>query len=151
MFGCTHHLLLEYGFAATTRRHPKINRGRRCPSCTVPSGQLVPGVFAGAFCPGLPGPAALRLGGALGHWEITVARAGHYDLRVLLDGLTQGGQVELRVAGEMHRQMVDQAATSCRFQDVALPAGATQLEVVQTLKDGRKLGAYQVMVTKRLE
>ncbi|MEO2049540.1 MAG: arylsulfatase [Pirellulales bacterium] len=88
-------------------------------------------------------------GGALGHWKITVARAGHYDLRVLLDERTQSGQVELRVADEVFQQVVNQAAISCRFQDVALPAGATQLEVVQTLKDGRKLGAYQVIVTKR--
>ncbi|MFV1967935.1 MAG: sulfatase/phosphatase domain-containing protein, partial [Pirellulaceae bacterium] len=92
--------------------------------------------------------------GAMGHWQVTVARGGHFDLRILLDvdafqGRVEGGNVELRVADVAARQTVSGEAESCLFQEVALPEGEAQVEVVQTLKDGKQLGAYQVIVTRR--
>jgi arylsulfatase/arylsulfatase A len=102
--------------------------------------------------------------GALGHWQVTIARAGHFDLSVLLDvdssngdsldvdslnGRAEGCHVELRVADVAARQAVDRTADSCLFQDVVLPKGDARVEVVQTLKDGKQLGAYQVIVTRR--
>lgn len=87
--------------------------------------------------------------GALGHWQVTVARAGHFDLRVLLDERASGGNVELRIADVAARQAVEPTADSCLFQDVVLPEGDTQVEVVQTLPGGQQLGAYQVIVKRR--
>gem|GEM_PF-5133990 len=92
--------------------------------------------------------------GAVGHWKVTVARAGHFDVRVLLDdaphhGHSGGGNVELRVADVAVRQAVEPAADSCLFREVALPAGDAEVEVVQTLPGGRRQGAYQVIVTRQ--
>ncbi len=92
--------------------------------------------------------------GTVGHWRVSVAQAGHFDVRVLLDmdsrhGLSSGGNVELRIAGVAARQAVEPTADSCLFRELALPAGDAQVEVVQTLPGGQQVGAYQVIVTRR--
>ena len=90
--------------------------------------------------------------GAIGQWELNVSRAGRYDLHVLLDERTGddslGSTIELHVGDVVARQEIAPDADVCDFSGVDLPAGNAQLSVVQIVGE-KRLGAYQVFVTKR--
>ncbi len=84
---------------------------------------------------------------SIGYWELHVAKAGQYDVRLLFDPKDAAGFAELRIAGVAKRTQIAADATSCEFTGVELPAGDTQLHATLSHGDDRR-GVYHVIVTQ---
>ena len=83
--------------------------------------------------------------GALGHWQVTIARAGRYDFHITLEKGSPGGTVALRAGSAVVRQELSANQFSCDFHGVELPAGKAELQAIATNK-GQKRGVYQMQV-----
>jgi arylsulfatase A-like enzyme len=74
------------------------------------------------------GPRAGWGGKALGHWEVKVAQAGVYDIRLRFRRLRQDGEATLKFGDLQRTQAIEKGATQCTFEGVKLPAGPGRLE-----------------------
>jgi len=93
------------------------------------------------------GPLAGWADDSIGHWDLDAA-AGRYDLRVRFAALATAAQLRVQVGGAARTVSLPAAATEHRFQDVAIPAGATRLEAVLDLDPGSR-GVTHVEVLRR--
>jgi arylsulfatase/arylsulfatase A len=63
-----------------------------------------------------------------GHWEVQVAEAGEYDVKILFRPVPSAASVTLRV-GDFHaEQTVDGSTREVTFSKLKLPAGTTRLD-----------------------
>ena len=84
---------------------------------------------------------------SIGHWELHVAKAGRYDVRLLFDPKDATESAELKIAGVTKSAETAAGAESCEFTGVELAAGDTRLQAV-LLQGGKSRGVYQVIVTR---
>jgi arylsulfatase/arylsulfatase A len=83
-----------------------------------------------------------------GHWEIHVAKAGRYDVRLEFDANPNSEKAKLSI-GDVDREVaVKGGAKSIEIRNVELPAGDSQLRAVLS-RDDKSRGVYQVFVTRR--
>ncbi|MCH8148771.1 MAG: sulfatase-like hydrolase/transferase, partial [Planctomycetes bacterium] len=85
---------------------------------------------------------------AIGHWELHVAKAGRYDVRLEFDANPEKGSAELKFAGFAKGAALAVGARTIEFKGIRLSAGDTQLRAVLR-HDGKSRGVYQVVVTRR--
>jgi arylsulfatase/arylsulfatase A len=87
---------------------------------------------------------------AIGHWELFVAEAGDYDVRLLFDASKDKELAEVRLGDKTLRAHVPAGATSCEITGVSLAVGDAKLEATLSRNGGqKKRGVYQVYVTCR--
>ena len=84
---------------------------------------------------------------AKGAWLLYANSSGSYNVDVQFDAHPQKGSVELMIGSESLVQAIERDATDCRFENVSIPAGNSQLTVELTHKD-KKRGVYQVSLQK---
>lgn len=85
---------------------------------------------------------------ALGYWEIHVARAGHYELSVLVLEAPYERTLRLEVGGVRVERGVPARALEVPIEDLALPAGDARLSVRIESEHGVQ-GAWQVHVSSK--
>jgi hypothetical protein len=85
---------------------------------------------------------------AIGHWELHVATAGRYDVRLEFEANPEKGNAELKFAGVSKSMAFAAGAKFVEFKGVRLAAGDTQLRAVLS-HNGKSRGVYQVVVTRR--
>ncbi|MFV1967949.1 MAG: arylsulfatase [Pirellulaceae bacterium] len=85
---------------------------------------------------------------AIGHWELHIAVAGHYTIRLDFDAKPDDGIAEVKIGWVSRRMEIAAGATTCEFTGLELPAGDTPLHVVLSHGD-RQRGVYQAVVEKQ--
>lgn len=86
--------------------------------------------------------------GTTGHWEVDIAAAGPYNLQVLLDEGSTGGEITLHIGDKSTKHQVDADKDYCELENIELPSGPMNLSVMQH-RNGKESGAYQVIVTRQ--
>lgn len=86
--------------------------------------------------------------GGIGTWQIHVAAAGDYDVKVLFDQPVDRGDVTVSIGDVARSQPVDAGATSCELTGLTLSEGNTTVKAVATAA-GRTQGAYHVLIERR--
>lgn len=85
---------------------------------------------------------------AIGHWMLRVANGGKYKIRVHFDSTNVANEsITLKIAEVSQTKPIDQAASTCDFNDVRLTSGDVQLHAVIANGDERR-GVYQVEILK---
>ncbi len=80
-----------------------------------------------------------------GHWELFAATSGEYDVRLRFPKLEVGARATLDISGRKLTAEVDEGATDCTFESVAVSRGKVRL--LATLATGdRTKGPWQVDV-----
>jgi hypothetical protein len=83
--------------------------------------------------------------GNSGYWEVTVARAGAYNICVTFPPAEKAGIVRFRFNATAMQQPVPNGATECQFHIPALSAGGGQLRAYLEI-EGKPVGATLVAV-----
>ena len=65
---------------------------------------------------------------SLGHWEVHVATAGKYRIRLRFRPTRRAGEAVFRLGKAAQRRPLAKGATQCVFEGIALPAGPGRLE-----------------------
>jgi hypothetical protein len=91
------------------------------------------------------GPKANWTATGLGYWEVTVARAGSYDVALRLAAAKEGGMVHFRLAGTSAVDRLVPGATAYTFRGLKLPAGDARLEA-WVERGGASVGVLDVEV-----
>ena len=84
----------------------------------------------------------------VGHWELQVASAGTYDIRLVFDALDEPGYADLVMENVRETLPIEAGAKSCTFEAVELKQGHAALSA-RVSQAGDPRGAYHVFVTKR--
>jgi len=84
---------------------------------------------------------------AIGFWELHVASAGRYDVRLEFDAKATAGSAEVSIGGVVQRASLAFGATVCEFTGLDLTPGDTQLRAALIHGDQQR-GVYQVVVRK---
>lgn len=83
--------------------------------------------------------------GTMGHWVVTIAEAGRYEVQVILDDASTGGNIELHIGDKTLLQPAPGDSDSLLFAEVKIAAGDAVISATQTA-GGSTRGAYQVIV-----
>ena len=94
------------------------------------------------------GPRAGWAPDSLGHWEVEVARAGRYDVKLLFRRMESDGEAVFKLGDATATKPLQKGATSCTLKSLALAAGPARLEAWTKLGD-KTVGVNYVEV-KRL-
>ncbi len=84
---------------------------------------------------------------SLGHWEVRVARATSYQVRLRFRPLRTDGQAIFKLGGVALKKPLKKGSRQCTFDNVELPAGPGRLEAWITLKK-KPVGVNYVDVTR---
>ncbi|MFQ6132842.1 MAG: hypothetical protein ACE5R4_12450, partial [Armatimonadota bacterium] len=82
---------------------------------------------------------------SLGHWEVDVRSKGSYSVRLRFARAPAPSQAHLKLQAADLTQPLDQGATECTFEPVALYRGAARLEAWIT-RDNKPVGVSYVDV-----
>jgi arylsulfatase A-like enzyme len=94
------------------------------------------------------GPAAAWEADSLGHWEVRVAEAGRYEVRVHFNNAA-GGNAHFSLNNVALDQAVPKGKTECRFRPAMLEKGDGRLEA--WLANGRSKQGVRYVEVARLE
>jgi arylsulfatase A-like enzyme len=93
------------------------------------------------------GPRAGWTPTSLGHWEVTVARAGTYDVALRVAAAKEAGTAHFRLAGTSAADRLAPGATAYTFRGLTLPAGDARLEA-WVERGGESAGVLDVEVKR---
>jgi arylsulfatase A-like enzyme len=95
------------------------------------------------------GPQANWGTNGLGHWDVEVARGGHYLFQMIFPELKEPEVVHLRCQDQMSQQPVAVGMKDCEFKDVRLKQGPGRIEAwIQS--GSMKRGVHYVFVSREL-
>lgn len=95
------------------------------------------------------GPAASWNAEGLGYWEVSVWRAGKYEITARLGKLDRAGAAHLVIGPVRRQQILSAGATQVIFRNVQLPPGEARLECWSEAA-GAKRGVLEVTVRRRV-
>ena len=95
------------------------------------------------------GPGANWTANGLGHWDLEVARAGNYRVRVLFPELKEESVIHLHCQAEVRLQGAKQGAREVEFADVRFKEGDARLEAWSEAQHSKR-GAHYVIVEAEL-
>jgi hypothetical protein len=93
------------------------------------------------------GPRAGWTAESLGHWEVRVARAGRYEVSVLMAPAAGDGEVRFSLNGAELKRSVKKGETSCALGAARIPAGPGRLEA-EVAAGEAAVGVHQVEVRR---
>jgi len=95
------------------------------------------------------GPRAGWGANSLGHWEVTVASEGKYEIKLRFRRMRTPAEAHFRLGGAALKKPLEKGATSCLFESVALKPGEGRLEA--WVKLGEKTVGVSYVDVKRGE
>jgi arylsulfatase A-like enzyme len=95
------------------------------------------------------GPKAGWTADSVGHWEVTTARAGKYDVTVRFAARPQAGTVRFTLGGASAARDAAAGATTVTFSGMELPAGDGRLEAL--IEAGGKTAGATYVDVKRVD
>jgi arylsulfatase A-like enzyme len=96
------------------------------------------------------GPEANWATNGLGYWEVEVAQAGEYDIKLLYPELPRPAFVHLQVQDQPFIANVGPAAVATEFASVPLKVGPARIEPWLQTETAGKRGVHYVVITRRL-
>jgi hypothetical protein len=86
-------------------------------------------------------------GDSNGYWELYVARAGNYDIKIDFPAANTDGELLLEVSGSKTAQMIiNKGETSAKFADMPIDKGPTRLMATLTFAEATK-GPWHVNIS----
>jgi len=95
------------------------------------------------------GPGATWGPKGIGYWEVDVATAARYEVRLRFAALQTDGEATLSCGSVSARQAIRAGEAECAFSDVRLPSGPGRLEAA--IKEGTEVWGVQYVEVKRIE
>jgi len=95
------------------------------------------------------GPGATWGPKGIGYWEVDVATAARYEVRLRFAALQTDGEATLSCGSVSARQAIKAGEAECAFSDVRLPSGPGRLEAA--IKEGTEVWGVQYVEVKRIE
>ena len=85
--------------------------------------------------------------GHLGFWEVEVAAAGSYEVRLRFGPQETAGRAEFQLGSNKRTKAFTRGAESLTFTGIDLEAGPTRLRA-RLIRDGKTVGVRYADVTK---
>jgi arylsulfatase A-like enzyme len=85
---------------------------------------------------------------SVGHWEVTVSRAGRYRLTLLMSPSPQPRTVVVRLGSIEVRQRCARGLDQLELELAQVPVGEGELHAILEEEGGKRIGVHQIVVTR---